>query len=305
MSDPAGASVSDERPVASAKGVGDAIARVSDRIRSYGAARAVVAFSGGVDSSVVVAVAARSLGRDAVTAVTAISPSYPSGELEAARGVASDLGIAHRTVWTHEVEREAYARNDAMRCYHCKTELYATLGRLVTDHETDDQVVVMAGANADDEQDFRPGLHAARQRGVRNPLLEESVDKPTVRAMARDLGLPAIVADKPALACLSSRVAYGIRITPGLLARIDRAEHAVRSLGFDVVRVRHLGERATIEVAAEEVDSLLEHPGLPALLGELRSLGWPEVRVDPLGYRAGSMNAFLPAEDGMAGPASR
>src|SRR5439155_19583467 len=162
--------------------------------------------------------------------VTAISPSYPTGELEAARRVAAALGVEHRTIRTHEVEREAYARNDPQRCFHCKTELYATVRHLAAEWKDCDSVV-LAGANADDLGDFRPGLRAAERSLVRNPLLEEGVRKPLVRAMARHLGLA--VADKPALACLSSRVAFGIRISPALLDRIDRAEHAVRSLGFD------------------------------------------------------------------------
>ena len=268
-----------------------AVARLEGAIRAYAAGRAAVAFSGGVDSSVVVAVAARALGPERVIAVTAVSPSYPAGELEAARELATSLGVAHRTVATHEVERDAYARNDSMRCFHCKTELYATLGKLVSSHAAG-AAVVLAGANADDVNDFRPGLEAARQRGVRNPLLEEGVGKPLVRAIARWLGLA--VADKPALACLSSRVAYGIAITPELLARIDRAEHAVRSLGFGVVRVRNLGETATIEVAREDVPRLVADVRLPELLDTLRSLGWREVSVDQEGYRTGALNRFLP-----------
>lgn len=274
----------------------DVILRLERAIRAYGATRAVVAFSGGVDSAVVVALAARALGYEAVTAVTAVSPSYPEGELDAARRFAAALGVPHQTVWTREVEREAYARNDSMRCFHCKTELYATLGKITADHAASG-VVVMAGANADDVLDFRPGLQAARQQGVRNPLLEERIGKSSVRAIARRLGLPVAVADKPALACLSSRVAYGIRITPDLLARIDRAEQAVRSLGFQVVRVRHLGEKATIEIAIEDLDRLRAHPQLPRLLHELRGLGWGEVSVDPDGYRTGNLNALITDHD--------
>jgi pyridinium-3,5-biscarboxylic acid mononucleotide sulfurtransferase len=239
-----------------------------------------------VDSTVVVALAARALSGGMVTAVTAVSPSLPAGELGNAKAIASALGVRHRTVRTREVQREAYARNDVMRCFHCKTELYATLGKLVADTEAG--TVVLAGANADDADDFRPGLEAARQQGVRNPLLENGIRKPEVRAIARHLGLS--VADKPALACLSSRVAYGIRITPQLLDRIDRAEHAVRALGFDVVRVRHLGDTASIEVAAPDVARLTAHDRLRELLRQVQSLGWREVSIDPQGYRTGSLN---------------
>jgi len=273
-----------------APGVDQVIAMLERAIKSYGARRAVVAFSGGVDSTVVAALAARVMGPGVVTAVTAVSPSYPDGELEAAREVASSLGVEYRTVQTHEVEREAYARNDAMRCFHCKTELYANLARLLSE-QAGAGAVLLAGANADDARDFRPGLKAARQRGVRNPLLEAGVGKSPVRAIARRLGLA--VADKPALACLSSRVAYGIRITPNLLARIDRAEQAVRSLGFGLVRVRHLGETASIEVAIEDIARLRTHPRLGNLVGELRRLGWDEIVVDAEGYRTGSLNVLI------------
>jgi uncharacterized protein len=250
------------------------------RIRSYGD-RALVAFSGGVDSSLVLALAAHALGPDSVTAVTAISPSYPAGELGLAAAVASDLSVAHRTVRTHEVERETYARNDEMRCYHCKAELYATLGRIVSTSAEGD--VVLAGANADDLDDFRPGLWAGERAGIRNPLLEERVGKSEVREIARDLGLR--VADKPALACLSSRVTTGIRITPELLGRIDAAERTIRALGFDPVRVRHRGEAASVEVERDEIARLTGHPKLAPALEEIRSLGWFQVEVDPNGYR--------------------
>src|SRR5207244_9222872 len=190
------------------------------------------------------------------------------------------LAVAHTVVETREVERESYARNDVMRCYHCKAELYGVLRRIAAEARGS---VVLAGANADDQRDVRPGLMAAEQQGVRNPLLEEGVGKADVRALAAHLGLN--VAGKPALACLSSRVAFGVRITPDLLARIDRAEQAVRSLGFDQVRVRHFGERAAIEVGADHIGRLVRHPGLPSLIDAIRALGWTEVEVDPIGYR--------------------
>jgi len=258
------------------------IERLEGRIRGYGE-RAVVAFSGGVDSSVVLALAARAMGPTRVEAVTAISPSYPAGELRVAAETASDLGVTHRSVATHEVDREAYARNDELRCYHCKAELYGVLGRIIRNAVAG--TAVLAGANADDLSEFRPGIWAGERAGIRNPLLDEAVGKPTVRAIARELGLR--VSDKPALACLSSRVELGIRISPELLARIDRAESLVGALGFDVVRVRHRGEAATIEVPSDEVERLLEHRALGGVLGAIAALGWDHVRVDPAGYRPG------------------
>jgi uncharacterized protein len=266
-----------------AAGVGPVVARLEARIAGYGT-RALVAFSGGVDSSVVLALAARALSATAVTAVTAVSPSYPEGELEEAVRVAADLGVEHRRIETHEVEREAYARNDEMRCYHCKTELYAVLGRVAA--QASPEATVLAGVNADDLDDFRPGLWAGERAGIRNPLLEERVGKPTVRAIARGLRLR--VADKPALACLASRVAPGVRITPDLLGRIDAAERSVRALGFEVVRVRHRGRSTTIEVASEEVARLRRHPGTSRVLATIGALGWADVTIDPGGYRQGN-----------------
>ena len=266
---------------------GRGLVLAGDHVRDYGARRAVVAFSGGVDSSVVLAIAASVLGAPNVAGVTAVSPSYPSGELDHARSVAEGLGVDHRVVATGEVDREAYARNDLQRCFHCKSELYGVLRKLAA-RESGPGTVVVAGANADDASDFRPGLRAAGEQGIRNPLLELGLGKAAVRAMARHLGLA--VADKPALACLSSRVAFGLRITPDLLVRIDRAEQAVRSLGFEQVRVRHLGDRASIEVPAEEVERLTAHEGLPGVRERIARMGWSKVVIDLRGYRSGALN---------------
>lgn len=254
------------------------------RIGSYGG-RALVAFSGGVDSSLVVALAARALGRASVTAVTAVSPSYPAGELALAARTAVELGVEHRSVETREVEREAYARNDEMRCYHCKAELYSVLGSVASIAGA--STIVLAGANADDLDDFRPGLWAGERAGIRNPLLEERVGKALVRELARDVGLR--VSEKPALACLSSRVQLGVRITPDLLSRIDAAEREVRRLGFELVRVRHRGDAAWIEVAPDEVRTLRDHDGLDGALDAIRALGWRRVEVDPAGYRTAAI----------------
>jgi len=268
--------------VRSAATVRDAVER---RIASYGDP-AIIAHSGGVDSSLVLALAVGALGASSVTAVTALSPSYPAGELELARSVAADLGATHRVVRTREVEREAYARNDEMRCYHCKAELYATLGTIAV---SADGAVVMAGANADDLDDFRPGLWAGERAGIRNPLLEERVGKALVREIA--CGLHLRVAGKPALACLSSRVRTGIRITPELLGRIDAAEQEIRALGFDPVRVRHDGDGARIEVPPAEVERLRTHPRLARALATIGELGWSSVRVDPQGYPGGERSS--------------
>ena len=211
---------------------------------------------------------------------------------------AQGLGVEHRTLRTREVERDAYARNDALRCFHCKAELYSVMSRLADAARTGS--FVLSGANADDARDLRPGLRAGELKGVHSPLLEQGLGKDSVRAIARLLDLP--VAEKPALACLSSRVAYGIRITPDLLSRIDRAEQAVRAMGFDQVRVRHLGDEAVIEVEAEEVPRLSDHPKLGSLERFLKQLGWRQVGIDPAGYRSGSINRTLarPTQSGGA-----
>lgn len=281
-------------------GQGSPLDRAERKIRDYRVGKVLVAFSGGVDSAVVMAVAARVLGPASVTAVTAVSPSYPAGELTAARSVAAAVGVRHLVVHTDEVTKEAYARNDVNRCFHCKLELYATLDRLRAQASTTG-AIVLAGANADDAADFRPGGRAAEIKGVLNPLLDAGLTKADVREAARELGLA--VADKPALACLSSRVAYGIRVTAELLERIDEAERALKALGFDSVRVRHFGAVAKIELPVSDLARLIGDSRLPGLVADLRKLGWTHITLDLEGQRSGSMNAGV--VDRIEGPPKR
>lgn len=244
----------------------------------------VVAYSGGTDSTLVAAVAARALG-DRAVAITAVSPSLAPGELEEARRVASVIGIRHRAVSTREAEQEAYLANDADRCYHCKTELYDVLARVAAE---DDFPVVVSGANMDDLGDFRPGLRAATEHGVRHPLVEVGFSKAEVRAAARALDIPTW--DKPASACLSSRIAFGVRITVEELSRVGRAERLLKELGFRQVRVRVHGELARVEVELPDLPRLAE-PGLRERVVEgLRALGYRFVTLDLEGFRSGSMN---------------
>ena len=246
---------------------------------------AVVAFSGGVDSSLVAAVAARALGARAL-AVTAVSPAVAAGELEGARRVAAAVGIAHETIATDELARDGYRRNGSDRCYFCKSELYDTLAELAARRG---YRVLLSGANADDAGDWRPGLRAAAEHGVRHPLLDAGAGKAEVRALARELGVPS--ADKPATPCLASRIPYGTAVDPETLARIDRAEQAVRALGFPVLRVRHHGILGRLEVAAEDLDRAFEHE--PEIVAAIRAAGYVHAVIDREPFRSGRLNTML------------
>jgi uncharacterized protein len=244
----------------------------------------VVAFSGGTDSSLVAAVAGRVLGSNAL-AVTAVSPSVPPGEVEDARRVARRLGLAHRTVRTHEAEDPRYLANGTDRCYRCKTELYDVLGRVASEAGS---ATVVSGANVDDLGDFRPGLRAAAEHGVRHPLIEVGMRKADVRRAARELGVPTW--NKPASACLSSRIAFGVTITVGELSRVGRAERLLKDLGFGQCRVRVHGELVRIEVELQDVSRLADRPVRDRVTSALRALGYRYVTLDLEGFRSGSMN---------------
>ena len=245
---------------------------------------AVVAFSGGTDSALVAAVAARALGAKAL-AVTAVSPSLPPGELREARRVAEAVGIRHRGVRTHEVDREAYLANRPDRCYHCKTELYGVLERVAA---AEALPAVLSGANVDDLGDWRPGLRAAAEHAVRHPLVEAGFTKAEVREAARELGVPTW--DKPASACLSSRIEHGVRITVEDLTRVGRAERALKELGFRQVRVRVHGEVARVEVEPQDLARLASDEVRERVVEALHDLGYRYVTMDLEGFRSGSMN---------------
>jgi uncharacterized protein len=247
------------------------------------AGRVVVAFSGGADSALVAAVAGRVLSRKAL-AVTAVSASLPPGELDSARAFAEALGIRHLTVRTRELERPAYTANGTDRCYHCKSELYDVLEPVARA----EGARIASGTNVDDLSDTRPGLRAAAERGVLEPLVEARFTKADVREASRRLGLPTW--NKPALACLSSRIAFGVPITVGGLARVGKAERVLTSMGFAQVRVRDLGGTARVEVDPAQVARLGEAGVRERVDGELRALGFGVVTVDPAGYRTGSLN---------------
>jgi uncharacterized protein len=246
---------------------------------------AIVAFSGGTDSTLVAAVAAQALGERSL-AVTAVSPSLPPGEADLTRRVAAELGLRHRLVPTREAEDPAYLANGADRCYHCKDELYGVLGRVA---QEDDYPVVLSGANLDDLGDFRPGLRAAQEHGVRHPLVEAGMTKQDVREAARSLGIPTW--DKPASACLSSRIKFGVTITVEELSKVGRAERVLKDLGFRQCRVRvHDAELVRVEVEVDEVERLARPEIRGQVLAGLTALGWRYVTLDLEGFRSGSMN---------------
>jgi uncharacterized protein len=258
------------------------IEQLETRIGSLGSC--VVAFSGGVDSSLVAALAARALGELAL-AVTAVSPALATGELDGARDVASVIGIRHETITTAELEREGYRANDRDRCYHCKTELYDHLSALA---DARGYAVVLSGANADDVGDWRPGLTAAAEHGVIHPLLEAGVGKKGVRRYARELGVPS--AEKPASPCLASRIPYGTSVDPVVLAQIDRAELALKALGYPVLRVRHYGALGRVELAEVELDALTTDRRT-SIVAAVTAAGYANVEISDEPFRSGSLNA--------------
>lgn len=262
-----------------------ALTHLERRIADLGSA--VVAFSGGVDSSVVAAVAARALGGRAL-AVTAVSPALATGELAGARDVARAVGIAHETITTAELAREGYRANGSDRCYHCKSELYERLGELASRRGF---AALISGANADDEGDWRPGLAAAAEHGVVHPLLEAGIGKEEVRALARSLGVPS--AGKAASPCLASRLPYGVPVEPEALARIDRAELALKALGYRELRVRHHGLLGRVELAAGELPRALAPDGRAEIVAAVRAAGYERVEIDPEPFRSGSLNAVF------------
>ena len=247
----------------------------------------LVAYSGGVDSAFLLKVAVDTLG-DRTLAVTARSDSYPPRELEEATALAASIGARHLVVDTHEMESESYISNPSNRCYFCKTELWETLVPIAAERGI---AALVDGFNADDVGDYRPGAVAAREHGVRSPLLEAGLTKREIRALSREMDLPTW--DKPAMACLSSRVPYGERISREKLDQIDRAEQLLRELGYRQVRVRHHGDVARIELPAEDMSRFFAEGLAEPVARRVKELGFQYVALDLQGYRSGSMNEVL------------
>jgi uncharacterized protein len=246
---------------------------------------AIVAFSGGVDSALVLKLAIEELG-DRAVALTAVSPSLAPREKEAAERLARELGARHLLVETGETDDPDYVRNGPDRCYHCKTELYSVCRRAADELGLE---AILDGFNADDLGDHRPGRRAGIERGVVSPLLEAGLTKVEIRAWSRELGLPTW--EKPQLACLASRIPHGTPVTPERLGQVARAEEALQDLGFRVFRVRHHGEAARLELGEEELPRLLGDPELRARVNErVKAAGFRFVALDLEPFRSGRMN---------------
>lgn len=259
-----------------------------DLLRSFG--DCAVAFSGGLDSTVLAKAAQLALGDHAV-AVTGISASLASGELDECRNLAALIGIRHEVVETQELVNPDYQKNAADRCFHCKTELFFQVEQIARRFGS---AVVVDGSNRDDHGEHRPGLRAARERAVRSPLAECGLTKAEIRQLARFWNLPAW--DKPAAPCLSSRIAYGEPVTAERLAMIDQAEQFLRERGFQPLRVRyHKGDMARIEVSIEVLGRFLDPQFRQEVVGRLTEIGFKYISLDLRGFRSGSLNEILPA----------
>ncbi len=263
--------------------------RLLDLLGGFGSC--AVAFSGGLDSTVLAKAAQLSLG-DRAVAVTGVSKSLASGELEECRELARQIGIRHEVIHTEELANPEYQKNRSDRCYHCKTELFARVEEIA---RRMDVAVVVDGSNRDDHGEHRPGLQAAKDSKVRSPLAECGFTKDEIRALAVFWQLPTW--DKPATPCLSSRIAYGEEVTSERLAKIDQAERFLREQGFQPLRVRyHRGDMARIEVSSDALPKFLDPAFRREVVSKLKALGFKYVSLDLEGFRSGSMNAVLPAE---------
>jgi len=259
--------------------------KLVERLRMLGSV--VVAFSGGADSAYLAWTAHRTLGKRAL-AITALSPTFSAYDRQQAETFANQINLRHEFIETHEFENPQYVLNQADRCYHCKTELFGVLAKVRSARGFG---AVTYGVNADDMKDFRPGHRAAAEFGVMAPLLDAGLGKAEIREMSRRAGLATW--DRPASACLASRVPYGIPVTIETLSRVERAENVLREFGFRQVRVRAHGELARIEIAPEELPRALQAEMAEAIATRVRGAGFAYATLDLDGYRQGSLNAAL------------
>ena len=247
----------------------------------------IVAYSGGVDSAFLAAVANEALGRKALS-VTAVSPSLAPSELEEATDLANRIGLNFMTIETNEIERPDYQANNPDRCFFCKDELYTHLVRFAEEESFDS---IVNGTNVDDLGDYRPGIEAAKQYGVRSPLVEAELTKDDIRVLSRDMHLPTW--DKPAQACLSSRIPYGTTVTVEALTKIAKAEQFLRSKGFKQLRVRHHETIARIEIEPSDFSAITSEPLRSEINQEFKNIGYSYITLDLDGFRSGSLNEIL------------
>jgi len=259
--------------------------------------RVIVAYSGGVDSTLLLKVAAETLGAEKVLACIAEGPSLPQSQYLKAVETAENMGVEVRTVKPNELADVAYSTNKADRCFHCKSHLYAILAGIAREQNFN---CVICGCNFDDKDDFRPGNRAAEVFGVRCPLMEAQLTKEDIRQLSRQLGLP--TADIPASPCLASRISYGLEITEQRLKQVEEAEDFLRTFGLVEFRVRHHDCLARIEVHPEDFGKISAEPNRSKIVRKLKSLGFKYVTVDLQGFRSGSLNELLTEKEKRLGP---
>jgi pyridinium-3,5-biscarboxylic acid mononucleotide sulfurtransferase len=250
--------------------------------------KVLLAFSGGVDSTLLLKVAQDVLGNKNVLAVTALSPLYPERELQGVKKLIQVLGARHRLIHSNELEIPGFSKNPPNRCYYCKSKLFGELLELAREEAIPS---VVEGSTLDDDRDHRPGKIAIRELGIRSPLKETAFTKTEVRELSKALGLPTW--DKPSFACLASRFPYGEEITEDGLKRVDQAEDLLFGLGFKQVRVRHYGNLARIEILKEEMTRLMDDSLREEVVSHLKGLGYRYITLDLQGFRSGSMNEVL------------
>jgi uncharacterized protein len=260
--------------------------KVKEILKSLGSV--VIAYSGGVDSTLLLKLSLETLGKERVLAVTAKSPTYPEREVKKAQNIASLLDAHHLIIETREMENSSFYENPPDRCYHCKKELFSLLRK---EGEKRGFSVIADGCNADDLKDYRPGKKAAEEMGVRSPLAEARLSKDEVRKLAKKYALPNW--DKPSFACLASRIPYGMKITLRRLKKIEKGEGFLQKQGFTEVRLRDHGDIARIEVGKDEIAKVLSPSVREKIAKNLKKLGYLYVTIDLEGYRSGSLNKML------------
>ncbi len=254
--------------------------------------KVVIAYSGGVDSTLLLKVAVDTLGTDNVLACLGVSPSLGQSQKQTALEMADGIGATVKEVIIHELDDENYSQNKADRCFHCKSHLYGLLCKIA---KQQDNKHVLCGSNFDDMDDFRPGNRAAKVFGVKAPLMEAKLTKAEIRALSKKLGLKTF--EMPASPCLASRISYGLNITAEKLDQVDQAEDFIKSLGFSEFRVRHHGDIARIEVKEEQIEKLSAEPVRGKIVEKLKELGFKYISLDMQGFRSGSLNETLSEEE--------